>query len=111
MVLIPSMSSTSGVSCAKPVTHLFARPQILLGSFPIPESGSVMAFVRVKDKDTKHEFDVSEHDPRINEGSLELIKSKEYPPVEKVRRTKYFVASKGVTSKPSEAAEKKEDSK
>ena len=70
-----------------------------------------MAFVRVKDKETKHEFDVHENDPRIAAGVLELVKSKEYPPVAKARRAKYHVASKGVTPSPSSAAETKEGSK
>lgn len=64
-----------------------------------------MTFVRVRDVVTKHEFDAPEGDSRIKSGAFELIKSKEYPPTDKVRRPKHFVASKGVTSKPSKAAE------
>lgn len=67
-------------------------------------------FVRVRDKETRHEFDVHESDPRIKKGILELVKSKKYPPVDKARRTKYFVASKGVTSTPSSAAKSEEES-
>lgn len=65
-----------------------------------------MTFIRVKDKDTGHEFDVPETDWRIEAGLFTPIRGSEQ--VVRPRRPKHFVASKGVTSKPSEAAEKKE---
>lgn len=48
-------------------------------------------FVRVKDPDTKHEFDVPEADPRIKAGRLERIKSDRYPPVDRPRRAKHYL--------------------
>lgn len=48
-------------------------------------------FVRVKDTDTKHEFDVPEGDRRIASGAFELIKSDRYPPVDRPRRAKFHV--------------------
>ncbi|MGP7812422.1 hypothetical protein [Glutamicibacter soli] len=65
-----------------------------------------MAFVRVKDKDTGHEFDVPETDWRIEAGLFTRVSGKDS--VVRPRRPKHRVASKGVTSKPSSAAEKKE---
>lgn len=47
-------------------------------------------FVRVKDQDTKHEFDVPEDDPRIGE-FFELVKSDRFPPVDRPRETKYHI--------------------
>lgn len=46
-------------------------------------------FIRVRDKSTRHEFDVPESDPRVGE-SLEVIKTDRFPPVERPRITKYF---------------------
>lgn len=46
-------------------------------------------FVRVRDKSTRHEFDVPESDPRIGD-SFEAVKADRYPPVERPRITKYF---------------------
>lgn len=65
-----------------------------------------MAFMRVKDKDTGHEFDVPETDWRIKSGAFEPLKGRDGVPYP--LRPKHRVASKGVTSKPSSAAEKKE---
>lgn len=67
-----------------------------------------MEFIRVRDKETRHEFDVPSTDKRIEANLLDPIKSKQYPPAKRPRPTKYFVASKGVTPKPSDTAEKKE---
>ena len=46
-------------------------------------------FIRVKDKDTKHEFDVPETDPRIGK-SFEPVKADRFPPVVRPRQPKYF---------------------
>lgn len=67
-----------------------------------------MRFVRVKDKATGHEFDVPETHKKLVSGSYVLVNSKKYPPSPRVRPAKHFVASKGVTSKPSGTAEPKE---
>lgn len=67
-----------------------------------------MQFRRVRDLETRHEFDVPETDQRIEAGLLEPVKSKQYPPSARARPAKHFVASKGVTSKPSVTAEPKE---
>lgn len=48
-----------------------------------------MSFVRVKDKETRHEFDVPDTDPRIGE-FFELVKQDRFPPVVRPRRPKYF---------------------
>jgi hypothetical protein len=50
-----------------------------------------MAFVRVKDKDTRHEFDVPETDWRIEAGIFERVKNDRYPAVEYPLRPKYYV--------------------
>lgn len=68
-----------------------------------------MAFIRVKDKDTGHEFDVPETDWRIKAGIFKPVREGRVVPYP--TRPKFHVASKGVTSKPSSAAEKKEGSK
>lgn len=60
-----------------------------------------MKFVRVKDKDTKHEFDVPESDWRIDAGLFERVKADRYPAVEYPLRPKYY-------TKPATRAEKKE---
>lgn len=58
-------------------------------------------FVRVKDKSTRHQFDVPESDPRIGDG-FELIKSDRFPPVVRPRITKYFKEPARATKKEAE---------
>lgn len=58
-------------------------------------------FVRVKDKSTRHQFDVPESDPRIGDG-FELIKSDRFPPVDRPRITKYFTEPARATKKEAE---------
>ena len=55
-------------------------------------------FVRVKDKDTRHEFDVPETDPRIGE-FFELVKGDRFPPVVRPRRPKYHKQPTRATTK------------
>lgn len=50
-----------------------------------------MMYVRVRDKDTKHEFDLPEGHVWITEGSVELVSKKAYPPSEVVRPPRHFV--------------------
>lgn len=50
-----------------------------------------MAFVRVKDKETRHEFDVPETDWRIAAGHFERVKADRHPAVEYPLRPKYYV--------------------
>lgn len=50
-----------------------------------------MAFVRVKDKDSGHEFDVPEEDWRISEGIFTVVKSDRYPAVDRPRLPKYNI--------------------
>lgn len=50
-----------------------------------------MAFVRVKDKDSGHEFDVPEEDWRIGEGIFTVVKSDRFPPVDRPRLPKYNI--------------------
>ena len=49
-----------------------------------------MAFVRVKDKDSGHEFDVPENDPRIG-SAFALVKSDRFPPVSRPRQPKHNI--------------------
>jgi hypothetical protein len=53
-------------------------------------------FIRVKDKETKHEFDVSESDWRIAEGIFDPIKSDRFPPVDRPRAPKHHTTNKSV---------------
>ena len=48
-----------------------------------------MQFIRVKDPETGHEFDVPETDWRIGEGIFVPIKSDRYPPIDRARRPKH----------------------
>lgn len=66
-----------------------------------------MQFIRVRDPETKHEFDVPETDKRLTSGLYIPVKSSKYPPTIRPRLAKHFVASKGVTPKPSRTAETK----
>lgn len=50
-----------------------------------------MAFVRVKDKDSGHEFDVPETDWRISEGIFTVVKSDRFPPVDRPRPPKHNI--------------------
>lgn len=64
-------------------------------------------YVRVKDKSTGHELDVLSTDKRIGD-VFQPVNKKEYPDSVLPRPAKPHVTSKGVTSKPSSAADKKE---
>lgn len=68
-----------------------------------------MAFIRVKDPESGHEFDVPESDWRIKAGIFKPVREGRVVPYP--TRPKFHVASKGVASKPSSAAAKKEGSK
>ena len=57
-----------------------------------------MLFVRVKDKDTRHEFDVPETDSRIGE-FFELVKADRYPAVVRPRQPKYYKPTRATTKK------------
>ena len=48
-----------------------------------------MAFVRVKDKDSGHEFDVPEEDWRIGEGIFTPVKGDRFPAVDSPRLPKH----------------------
>lgn len=60
-----------------------------------------MAFVRVKDKDSGHEFDVPETDWRISEGIFTTVKSDRFPAVDRPRLAKHNI-------KPIRASKKEE---
>jgi hypothetical protein len=51
-------------------------------------------FIRVRDKTTKHEFDVPEDDWRIAEDIFTPIKSDRYPPVDRPREPKHYTEIK-----------------
>lgn len=53
-------------------------------------------FVRVRDKETRHEFDVPEGDWRIAADIFVPIKSDRFPPVDRVRSPKHFTPTKSV---------------
>lgn len=50
-----------------------------------------MAFVRVKDKDSGHEFDVPETDWRIGEGIFTVVKGDRFPSVDRPRPPKHKI--------------------
>jgi hypothetical protein len=54
----------------------------------------VTTFVRVKDRHTKHEFDVPEGDKRIGV-AFDVVKGTRYPPVTRVRAPKHHVKLAG----------------
>lgn len=76
-----------------------------MAPFFMPKRWFGVQFLRVKDPITGHEFDVPETNKRLASGEYKLVKSDQYPPSPRVRPAKHFVASKGVTPKPSKAAE------
>jgi hypothetical protein len=51
-------------------------------------------FVRVRDRDTKHEYDLPENDRRIGV-SVDLVKAKRYPPSPVQRRPKHHLRLAG----------------
>lgn len=51
-------------------------------------------FVRVKDRDTRHEFDVPEGDKRIGH-AFDRVKSDRYPPTSRPRPPKHHVKLAG----------------
>ena len=71
-----------------------------------------MLYVRVKDKDTGHEFDVPESDKRIGK-SFTPISKKHYPPSRVPRRPKYHIGSAPapVTNKPPVEADESQEEK
>lgn len=48
-------------------------------------------YVRVRDPQTKHEFDVREDSPLLRRGVVERIKPRLYPPAKRPRPTKYHL--------------------
>lgn len=50
-----------------------------------------MKFVRVKDKTTRHEFDVPETDWRIEAGLFIRVKGNRFPPVSRPRQPKHYL--------------------
>ena len=47
-------------------------------------------FVRVKDKSTRHEYDLPENHVLIRRGLVEVVKRKGYPPSRYPRRARHF---------------------
>ena len=58
-----------------------------------------MAFIRVKDKDSGHEFDVQEEDWRIEDGSLIPVKSDRYPLSPVAREPKFNISPRATNTK------------
>ena len=48
-------------------------------------------FIRVKDKDSGHEFDVPEQDWRVAEGIFTPVKSDRFPSVDRPRLAKHNI--------------------
>ena len=48
-------------------------------------------FIRVRDKDTRHEFDVREDSILLARGAVEHVKPKQYPPSRYPRPPKYRI--------------------
>lgn len=48
-------------------------------------------YVRVKDIDTGHEFDMPANHPHIAKGLVQLVKADKYPPAAVMRRPKHHV--------------------
>lgn len=63
-------------------------------------------FVRVRDRDTKHEYDLPENDRRIGV-SVDLVKAKRYPPSTVQRRPKHHLrlAGRPVPRQPESSGE------
>jgi hypothetical protein len=57
-------------------------------------------FVRVKDVDTKHEYDVRETSVLIRDGKVDVVKSDRYPPSPYPRPAKHHVAAKKLAKAP-----------
>jgi hypothetical protein len=59
-------------------------------------------FIRVKDRETGHEFDMPETHPHITKGLVERVKPKLYPPSPLARRPKHHLdlAADAVTPEP-----------
>lgn len=55
-------------------------------------------FVRVRDKETRHEFDLPETDPRIGV-SVDLLNKKQFPPARFSRPAKHYAPAKAVEKK------------
>jgi hypothetical protein len=62
-------------------------------------------FIRVRDKDTRHEFDLPEGHAWIRNGLVEQVKPKQYPPAHVLRRPKHHlnfaVTPAATTAEPS----------
>lgn len=52
-------------------------------------------YVRVKDPDTKHEFDVREDSALLRKGRVERVKDDRYPPSRVARRPKHHIKLAG----------------
>lgn len=52
-------------------------------------------YVRVKDPQTRHEFDMPENHPHITNGLVEVVKPKQYPPAPVMRAPKHHLSLAG----------------
>ncbi|MDF2915991.1 MAG: hypothetical protein K0S70_208 [Microbacterium sp.] len=50
-----------------------------------------LMWVRVRDRDTRHEYDLREDDPRIGVG-VDRVSKKAYPPAHLPRRPKHYLS-------------------
>lgn len=50
-----------------------------------------IVYVRVRDKATRHEFDMPANHPHITKGFVELVKQRRYPPATVMRRPKHHL--------------------
>lgn len=67
-----------------------------------------MAFIRVRDPETKHEFDVPEVSPLLRKGLVKRVKADRYPPSTRVRRPKHHLNLAGRSAAQESAPETSE---
>jgi len=64
-----------------------------------------LTFVRVRDVETKHEFDLPDTHPFIAQGLVVLVKDKDYPPSQVARPVKYHPEPAPVPARQSAPAD------
>lgn len=62
-----------------------------------------VVYVRVKDPDTKHEWDEPEGSPLIRDGKVQVVKSDRYPPSTVARPAKHHLERKSRRGAPTPA--------
>lgn len=60
-------------------------------------------YLRVKDPESKHEWDEPQGSPLIEKGTVQVVKSERYPPTTTMRPPKFYLPRSG--RKPAPAGE------